>query len=114
MLCPVAPEMAQWMEDNISAKDLKVIAALTGEKKDDLPYLIRKEKPPSKKRHFEKLPDEYKDHLKTNVQVLRELRTHSRNHMFRGDSAKQLVGHLNKNMTAMNEIFEALRELQIF
>ncbi|MEZ4550429.1 MAG: hypothetical protein R2874_08115 [Desulfobacterales bacterium] len=31
-----------------------------------------------------------------------------------GDSAKQLVGHLNKNMTAMNEIFEALRELQIF
>ena len=114
MLCPVAPEMAQWMEDNISAKDLKVIAALTGEKEDDLPYLLRKEKPPSKKRHFEKLPDEYKDHLKTNVQVLRELRTHSRNHMFMGDSAKQLVGHLNKNMTAMNEIFEALRELQIF
>jgi hypothetical protein len=114
MLCPVAPEMAQWLEDNISAKDLEVIAALTGEKEDDLPYLIRKEKPPSKKRHFEKLPDEYKDHLKSNVQVLRELRTHARNHMFRGDSAKQLVGHLNKNMTAMNEIFEALRELQIF
>ena len=114
MLCPVAPEMAQWMEDNISAKELEVIAALTGEKEDDLPYLLRKEKPPSKKRHFEKLPDEYKNHLKANVQVLRELRTHSRNHMFMGDSAKQLVGHLNKNMTAMNEIFEALRELQIF
>jgi len=114
MLCPVAPEMAQWLEDNISVKDLEVIAALTGEKEEDLPYLIRKEKPPSKKRHFEKLPDEYKDHLKANVLVLRELRTHTRNHMFRGDSAKQLVGHLNKNVTVMNEIFETLHKLQIF
>ncbi|MEZ4566885.1 MAG: hypothetical protein R2860_07910 [Desulfobacterales bacterium] len=90
-----------------------MIAALTGEKRRR-PSIRSERKTTIQKRHFEKLPDEYKDHLKTNVQVLRELRTHTRNHMFMGDSAKQLVGHLNKNMTAMNEIFEALRELQIF
>jgi hypothetical protein len=111
MLCPVSPDMEGWMKDNISDNDFKKIATLTDVKLADLIYLIKGEMPPPKKNYFEELPDSYKDHLQSHVVVLRELRNHAKNQMFKDDSAKQLMVHLNKNVTVINEIFDGLREV---
>lgn len=113
MLCPVSPDMEGWMKDNISDNDFKKIATLADVKLADLIYLIKGKTPPIKKNYFEKLPDSYKDQLQSYVIVLRELRNHAKNNMFKDDSAKQLMVHLNKNMTVINEIFDGLREVNV-
>jgi predicted transcriptional regulator len=113
MLCPVSPDMEDWMANNISERDLKIIATLVNAKTTDLLYLIKGALPPPKKNYFEELPDNYKDHLQSHVVVLRELRNHAKNQMFNGDSAKQLMVHLNKNVTVINEIFDGLREVNM-
>jgi len=113
MLCPVSPDMEGWMKDNISDNDFKKIATLADVTLANLLYLIKGEMPPVKKNYFEELPDSYKDQLQSHVIVLRELRNHVKNHMFQDDSAKQLMVHLNKNMTVINEIFDGLREVNV-
>jgi hypothetical protein len=111
MLCPVVPEMEQWIKDNLSSQDLDVILELVDVKKKDLPYLLKGEKPPEPKRNcFEQLPDAYKKQLQAYITVLREIRDHAKNKRFNQDSAKQLMVHLNKNVTVINEIFDGLRE----
>ena len=110
MLCPISPDMEQWAKDNLASNDLDLILRLVDVNKSDLPHLLKGETPPKKTNCFKELPDCYKDQLQTNIAVLRELRDHARNKRFIGDSAKQLLVHLNKNVTVINEIFDGLRE----
>jgi hypothetical protein len=110
MLCPIAPEMEHWFKDNLTATDLDLIAALSKADKRDLPYFLKGETPPPKTPCFKQLPGSYKEHFQTSAGVLNEIREHARNKMFNHDSAKELLIHLNINQTAMNEIFDALRE----
>jgi hypothetical protein len=111
MLCPVAPEMEQWMKDNLSSQDLDMILELVDVKENDLPYLLKGETPPAlKKNRFEELPASYKEQLQAYIALLRELRDHAKNKRFNQDSAKQLLVHLNKNVTVINEIVQGLRE----
>ncbi|PIP41054.1 MAG: hypothetical protein COX19_04405 [Desulfobacterales bacterium CG23_combo_of_CG06-09_8_20_14_all_51_8] len=111
MLCPVAPEMEQWIKDNLSSQDLDMILELVDVDKKDLPYLLKGEAPPPPKKNcFEELPTDYREQLQAYIAVLREIRDHVKNKMFNEDSAKQLMVHLNKNVTVINEIVDGLRE----
>ncbi len=110
MLCPISPDMEQWAKDNLSPKDLDLILSLVEVNKNDLPHLLKGETPPKKTNCFKALPDCYKDQLQTSIAVLRELRDHAKNKRFNGDSAKQLLSHLNKNVMVINEIVDGLRE----
>ena len=110
MLCPVSPDMEQWVKNNFSSKDLDLILSLVDANKNDLPHLLKGETPPKETNRFKSLPEDYKAQLEAGIALLRELRDHTKNKRFNSDSAKQLLAHLNKNVTVINEIVDGLRE----
>jgi hypothetical protein len=110
MLCPISQEMEHWFKDNLTANDLDLIAELSEADRRDLPYFLKGETPPPKTPCFKQLPGSYKMHFQKSAEVLNEICDHARNKMFNHDSAKELLIQLNIHQTAMNEIFDALRE----
>jgi hypothetical protein len=114
MLHPIFPEMERWFKDNLSSSDFEVIAAIAGADKCDLPYLLKGQTPPAKWSIYNEFPDSHKDQLQECIAVFREIRNCVKNRMVNQDSARQMLIHLNKNITAINEIFEILREKGLF
>jgi len=110
MLCPVSPDMEQWMRDNLLDKELDLILKLVTAKKKDLIHLLKGEAPPPKANCFETLPDIYKDRLQDGLAMFHEILDDVRNHRFNRASAKQLLVYLNKILTMMNEIEDLLHE----
>lgn len=115
MLCPVAPEMEQWIKDNLSSQDLDIILDLIEAPKNDIPYLLKGQKPPAPKKNcFQELPKGYKETFQAYRSMLREVRDHNKNKMFNANSAKELLAQFNKNMIIVNEIVDDMREEGIF
>jgi hypothetical protein len=114
MLHPIFPEMERWFKDNLTPSDFEVIAAIAGADKCDLPYLLKGQTPPSKWNIYNEFPDFHKDQLQECITVFREIRNCVKSRIFNQDSARHLLIHLNKNITAINEIFEILREKGLF
>jgi hypothetical protein len=115
MLCPVAPEMEQWIRDNLSSQDLDIILDLVEAPKNDISYLLKGQKPAAPKKNcFQELPKSYKENFQAYRSMLREVRDHNKNKMFNANSAKELMAQLNKNMIIVNEIVDDLREEGLF
>ncbi|MFZ2632907.1 MAG: hypothetical protein WA017_02695 [Desulfosalsimonadaceae bacterium] len=115
MLCPVAPEMEQWIKDNLSSQDLDIILDLIEAPKNDIPYFLKGQRPPAPKKNcFQELPKSYKENFQAYRSMLRELRDHTKNKMFKGNSVRELMAQFNKNMIIVNEITDDLREEELF
>jgi hypothetical protein len=110
MVCPIAPDMENWFKENLSANDLDMIAELSGVSRDNLPYLLKGQAPPPKAQCFKEFPDSYKKQISAFIRLLSEIHEHAKNKMFNHNSAKDLLFHLNRNQTAINEIIDVLRQ----
>jgi hypothetical protein len=110
MLDPISRDMERWVKNNLSQQDLDLLLSLVEANQNDFPHLLKGEAPPPGTKRYQKLPDSYKDRLQVCIAVFRELRDHTKNDRFNSGAAKQLTGHLNKNVIVINEIFDGLRE----
>jgi hypothetical protein len=110
MVCPIAPDMENWFKENLSANDLDIIVELSGVSRENLPYLLKGQAPPPKVQCFKEFPDSYKKQISAFIRLLCEIHEHAKNKMFNHNSAKDLLFHLNRNQTAINEIIDVLRQ----
>ena len=115
MLCPVAPEMEQWIKDNFASQDLDILLDLIEAPKNDISYLLKGQKPSAPKKNcFQELPKSFKENFQAYRAMLREVRDYNKNKMFNVNSAKELIAQFNKNMIIVNEIVDDLREEGLF
>jgi hypothetical protein len=110
MVCPIAPDMESWFKENLSANDFDMIAELSGVSRENLPYLLKGQAPPPKVQCFKEFPGSYKRQISSFIRLLCEIHEHAKNKMFNHNSAKDLLFHLNRNQTAINEIIDVLRQ----
>jgi hypothetical protein len=110
MVCPIAPDMESWFKENLSANDLDMIVELSGVSRENLSYLLKGQTPPPKVQCFKEFPGSYKKQISAFIQVLCEIHEHAKNKMFNHNSARDLLFHLNRNQTAINEIIDVLRQ----
>ncbi|HDZ23259.1 MAG TPA: helix-turn-helix domain-containing protein, partial [Desulfobacteraceae bacterium] len=107
MLCPIGPHMELWVEENLSKKDMDLIAKLAGVHKSDLPYRIRGEKPP-KTRHHKKPPVEELNRINEDVAILRGWRDDVRKRAYDNKGKRIIQAYSNKITKINNELLDAI------
>jgi hypothetical protein len=110
MVCPIAPDMESWFKENLTANDLGMIAELSSVSRENLPHLLKGQAPPPIVQCFKEFPGSYKRQISAFIRLLSEIHEHAKNKMFNHNSAKDLLFHLNRNQTAINEIIDVLRQ----
>lgn len=107
---PICDQLPQWVEDNLSSKEVALIAELSSTDQHTLPYLFKGEDPPEQQSGswYENLPEHYKEGLNATVVLLREVRDDLKKRKFKDKSGTQLLKQMNRTRISFNEVYDAM------
>ncbi|MFZ0449631.1 MAG: hypothetical protein WAL98_10355, partial [Desulfatiglandaceae bacterium] len=113
MLRPIGPHMGLWVQENLSQKDVDLIARLAGINESDLPYRIRGEKPP-KTRHYKKPPVDGLNRINEDIYLFRIIRDYLRETPYDNEVITDIQVCSNKVAIVINEIQDAIRAIRAY
>jgi hypothetical protein len=115
MVAPLGEGMPEWLEDNLPASDIALIATLVSTESlkiipQDIPSLmLQKKLPEQRTRYHADLPDDIKTRLEEMKISLRQFRDLLNKGMLRAQSLMEFMKLYNRIRATVNEIDEALK-----